>query len=203
MDEVHSQPHRTAATRDRPQAEAAIRDAATRCFAEFGYEGATIRRIAQMAEVNPSLVIQYFGSKAELFETVVSIQDAIMEAFDGSADLGRNVAEVFIPMYEGTRPWGRAALGLYRSAPTQAAAAELLRAAISEKSIRTFAAGLDDEDAEMRSGAISAIIQGVIYGRHLVGIAPLTTPDLDHLIYYCSAAISGILDADPYRASEA
>jgi AcrR family transcriptional regulator len=194
---------RTAATRDRPRTEQAIRDAAESLFAELGYERATIRRIAERASVNPSLVIQYFGSKAKLFETVVSIQQPVLAAFEAGDELGRSVAEIFIPLYDSSRPWVQAALGLFRSAPTQPEAAELLRTSISEKSIRTFAAELDSEDPQTRSAVICALIIGVIYGRHLLGIDPLDTDDLPRLVHYCSAAISGVLDAEPYRSSEA
>ncbi|WP_279583306.1 helix-turn-helix domain-containing protein [Fodinicola feengrottensis] len=36
-------------------------------FAERGYERTTIRAVATAAQVDPALVMQYFGSKEELF----------------------------------------------------------------------------------------------------------------------------------------
>lgn len=47
-------------------ARARIREAALRHFAEEGYQGATIRGIAQTAGVSPGLLRHHFGSKEEL-----------------------------------------------------------------------------------------------------------------------------------------
>ena len=42
-------------------------DAARSLFAQLGYQRATIRSIAQEADVDPGLVMHYFGSKQQLF----------------------------------------------------------------------------------------------------------------------------------------
>lgn len=47
-----------------------ILDAAERLFAERGYEGASLRRVTDEAEVNLALVNYHFGSKEELFREV-------------------------------------------------------------------------------------------------------------------------------------
>ncbi|HEX3616914.1 MAG TPA: TetR/AcrR family transcriptional regulator, partial [Solirubrobacteraceae bacterium] len=44
---------------------------ARRAFPANGYEGTSLRGIARDAGVDPSLIVQYFGSKAALFVTVV------------------------------------------------------------------------------------------------------------------------------------
>jgi AcrR family transcriptional regulator len=45
----------------------AILDAARRCFAEFGYEGATVRRLEEATGLSRGAIFNYFGSKEELF----------------------------------------------------------------------------------------------------------------------------------------
>lgn len=55
----------SAATRRR------ITDAATREFAEHGYAGARINRIATDASANKQLIYRYFGGKQELYEAVL------------------------------------------------------------------------------------------------------------------------------------
>src|SRR4029079_13461885 len=47
-----------------------ITTAARTLFAVRGYERTTVRDIAAVATINPSLVIRYFGSKAALFAAV-------------------------------------------------------------------------------------------------------------------------------------
>ena len=65
---------------DRPRqdltARARIRDAALEQFAEHGFEGATIRGIAEAAGVSPGLVQHHFGSKAGLRR---ACDDAVLE----------------------------------------------------------------------------------------------------------------------------
>jgi AcrR family transcriptional regulator len=49
------------------QTKAAILAAARERFAESGYEAATIRAIAADANIDPSMVMRYFGNKDQLF----------------------------------------------------------------------------------------------------------------------------------------
>jgi AcrR family transcriptional regulator len=57
-------------------ARARIRDAALEQFAEHGFDGATIRGIAEAAGVSPGLVQHHFGSKEALRQ---ACDDAVME----------------------------------------------------------------------------------------------------------------------------
>jgi TetR/AcrR family transcriptional regulator, regulator of cefoperazone and chloramphenicol sensitivity len=67
-------------TSDRPQqdltARARIRDAALDQFAKHGFEGATVRGIAETAGVSPGLVQHHFGSKEGLRR---ACDDAVLE----------------------------------------------------------------------------------------------------------------------------
>jgi len=58
-------PHLDAGTR------AKLLDAAGTVFAEFGYQGATVREICARAGVNIALVNYYFGDKLELYSEVL------------------------------------------------------------------------------------------------------------------------------------
>ncbi len=60
-------PLRSQPARDR------ILEAARHIFAAEGYERATVRAIAAAAEINPSMVIRYYGSKEELFAAVATL----------------------------------------------------------------------------------------------------------------------------------
>jgi AcrR family transcriptional regulator len=53
-----------------------ILDAARAEFGERGLKAATIRRIAQRANVDPSLVMQHYGSKAALFAVAIQLEDS-------------------------------------------------------------------------------------------------------------------------------
>jgi AcrR family transcriptional regulator len=45
----------------------AILGAARRCFAEFGYEGATVRRLEEATGLSRGAIFNYYGTKEELF----------------------------------------------------------------------------------------------------------------------------------------
>ena len=70
MSEPRSRAAKRAATAQR------VLDAARTEFGERGLEATTIRRIAQRANVDPSLVMQHYGSKAALFAVAIQLGDA-------------------------------------------------------------------------------------------------------------------------------
>jgi AcrR family transcriptional regulator len=59
--DLQTKPLRSQPTRDR------ILKAATRIFGREGYDHATIRAIAAEADINPAMVMRYYGSKEALF----------------------------------------------------------------------------------------------------------------------------------------
>jgi AcrR family transcriptional regulator len=56
-----------------------IMDVATDLFAEKGFEGTSIRDLAQKADVNIAMVNYYFGSKDKLFEALVERKASFMK----------------------------------------------------------------------------------------------------------------------------
>ena len=72
-----------------------ILEVARRLFAERGYDGASVRRIAESAGVDPAMINHHFGSKEQLFLDALAVPidpgvhiQAIME---GPARIYRNV----------------------------------------------------------------------------------------------------------------
>jgi len=61
---------------------ARILDAALRVFSQSGYSGASMDAIAETAEVSKPTLYMYFGSKEQLFESMMlARRDAMLEAF--------------------------------------------------------------------------------------------------------------------------
>lgn len=58
--------------RSRDEVAGRLREAARELFAERGYAGAATKEIARRAEASETLLFRYFGSKAALFDEVVS-----------------------------------------------------------------------------------------------------------------------------------
>ena len=71
-------------------AEARIRRSALRLFAERGYEGTTVRAIAEDASVSPGLILHHYGSKEGLRDAVndevvrglLEIADEVLDSND-------------------------------------------------------------------------------------------------------------------------
>ncbi len=57
-------------TNERPSSEEAILDAAERVFSAFGYEGASMRKIAESADVTQALLHYHFETKERLYAAV-------------------------------------------------------------------------------------------------------------------------------------
>lgn len=189
------------ARRDRPATERAILDAARACFAELGYSKATIRRIAGRAGVDPSLVIQYFGSKAGLFSSVMDVQQPLAQVLAHQDHLGRHIADVFLRTYESDADWVQSALGAYRSAPTEPAAAQAIRDSISRIATVAIAERIDAPDSELRISVIGSMLVGLLYGRHLIDLSVVRDADIDAIVHYVSYAFEAVLDADTFERS--
>jgi AcrR family transcriptional regulator len=76
----------TTQTRDREATSRRILAAASRLFAEHGYDQVTVRMIASAAEANAALINRYFGSKARLFAEVLVAASALESVIEGDLD---------------------------------------------------------------------------------------------------------------------
>ena len=68
---------RRTSTRSPEETKARILDAAQIAFADKGYARAVVRDIAEIADVAPSLIIHYFGTKEALFEAEDTLRGSL------------------------------------------------------------------------------------------------------------------------------
>ncbi len=143
---------------------AAILAAARSRFAEEGYDAATVRGIAAEAGVDPALVLRYFGSKDELFATVLEECGSVHNLLEGPRDeFGVRAARMLL-----LDPVGDDKLGVLQI---------ILRSASSPKAspmIRRNTQGsfygpleewLGGDDAALRARTLGAIIMGAAMSR--------------------------------------
>lgn len=90
-----NKPLRSQPTRDN------ILEAARRLFGEEGYDRTTIRSIAAAAEIHPSMVMRYYGSKEALFAAAATF-DLELPDLSGvnKHDLGRTLVRHFLKRWE-------------------------------------------------------------------------------------------------------
>lgn len=151
----------------RRRTEERILSAARAIFAERGFQRATIRAVAAAAEVDPALVMQYFGSKQALFERAVSIPS--IPPLEGDLEpveelLGR------IGMKMGPLP--QATVAMMRSMLTHPDAAEEVRGKLDGQ-VAQLAGAIGPDDAALRAGLMVATMLGVTIAHQLLDLTAL------------------------------
>jgi AcrR family transcriptional regulator len=164
----------------------AIADAARRCFAELGYDRASIRAVAEQAGVDPALVMHFFGSKQRLFVSVMALpfepEDVLPALVTGHpSDAGARFAEWIVGVLEDPR--SRLIMtGMARSAASEPEVADLVRELVSARIVGALAGGLEDADAPLRASLVASQVIGLIMARYVIRIEPLASLAPDALV---------------------
>jgi AcrR family transcriptional regulator len=177
----------------------AILDAARTRFASDGFAATTIRRVAADAGVNPSLVMQFFTSKEELFAAVMSISPKslarISTVFDGPDEhLGERVVRAHLEVWEGAPEDSEPLMAMLRGAIGNEQAGSQLREFIQARLLDAMGAeGGNAPDAALRAGLASSMLVGIVVGRRLVGVPILAEADTETLVAMVAPAIQSVL----------
>ncbi|WP_424528797.1 TetR family transcriptional regulator [Sphaerisporangium viridialbum] len=147
------------------QTREAILLAATEAFTQKGFSATTIRGVARAAEVDPALVIHFFGTKDGLFEAAIRGHGMplrqISEVVGGDPDrLGERLARRYLSLWEdpATGAWLHAILHAVSASETASA---MLKEFMTEEVLRPIAKDLGMDNAETRA---------ILAGSHLIGI---------------------------------
>ena len=166
MGEGMSRPERRAATAAR------ILEAAQAEFGAHGLEGATVRGIARRAGVDPSLVLQHYGSKRGLFALAVRPAPDLTES-----EVPAHLAEVLDVRLRELPPATRA---LIRSMLTSPEAAAVMGGYLQER-VAHLAGTSGRDDAELRAAVLVSSILGLTIARHFIGLAALEDLDAERI----------------------
>lgn len=181
-----------------------IRLAAVELFARHGYRGTTVRAIAERAGVDPALVMYHYGSKENVFSTVIR---ETMRAEELLPELPRLLDEVADtdsaddPAADGTCPggpgsrllrgfltrWEDAAtrpslLVVFRSAMEHPEASQLFREVAGGELLLPLARRIPAPDPELRAALVASLLVGLVTGRYVVPIEPLAGMELDTVV---------------------
>ena len=154
------------------EAKQVIRDAARERFARDGYERTTIRGVAADADIDPAMVMRYFGSKEGLFADAVDLDLRLPDlSLVPRGEVGAALAGHFVDRWEA----GDGLLMiLLRTAATNAAAAERMRSIFSDQLAPAVARLLGDSpDAPVRAGLIASQILGLALCRYTLAFPPI------------------------------
>jgi AcrR family transcriptional regulator len=124
---------------------------------EFAAHGpaATVRSIAQRAQVDPARVLQYFASKDALFVAATAVSEG---------DAEQHLRDVLAAKLDEPPP---ETMALYRSMLTNATAAETVREFLNER-VANLAREDSRPDAELRAALTVSTFLGLTVARHFL-----------------------------------
>jgi AcrR family transcriptional regulator len=170
---------------------AALLAAARVRFARDGYEAANLRDIAADVGVNVALIARYFGSKEELFQTVIAFdRDRIAQAMQGPPE---HLAERLLNnvLVDPAGPDHDLFVTLLHSSSSPTAVEymrhllALLTADLAPKTTLP--------DADLRADLVAALLTGIVVLRRLVGQTPLSEAKTCTLLPYFEQILAVLL----------
>lgn len=181
--------------------------AARELFSENGYNGVTMRVIAQKANVDAALIHHFFISKEGVFAAAVEDSFRLTELLDevlrGSKDnVGERLVAGFLELWavdETREPM----LAIIRSAFSYEDAARLLRDVLGDQVIARLSQASDQKDARLRATLVGSQLIGIAILRYITKIEPLASADPKALAKFLGVTVNRYLyrDLDPPGAS--
>ncbi len=176
--------------RSSAETKAVILAAAKERFAQSGFERATIRAIAADANIDPSMVMRYFGNKDQLFAAAADFDLDFPDMSNLERDqLGAAMVNHFMNRWERDE----ALIVLLRSSTTNADAAQRMQA--------IFAAQLLPEMAKVNAadpGRCAALIATQMLGlalcRYVLKLPPIVAMSRDEVVGWLGPTVQRYLE---------
>jgi AcrR family transcriptional regulator len=160
------------------QTKAVILAAARERFAESGYEATTIRGIAAAANIDPSMVMRYYGNKELLFAAAAEFDLRFPDLSGVAPDrLGAALVSHFLARWEDDE----ALVVLLRSSTTNAEAAQRMTDIFAAQLLPAIAEFVPD-DVPRRAGLIATQVLGMALCRFVLRLPPVVALTRDELI---------------------
>lgn len=183
-----------------------VLDAARARFASDGFVATTIRLVAADAQVDVSQVMQFFGSKDELFAAVMAVPASALQRFNALYEgpdqhLGERVVRAFLTAWEGRPEESEPLMATLRGAMVNDQAREQLRDFIQAR----LQAGTSERlgsDAALRAGLATSLLMGMVICRRVIGVPVLVAAKTEQLITLIAPAIQQLLAPQPARSAE-
>lgn len=182
-----SRPRNAAATR------AAILDAANARFLAESYDQVGMRDIARDVGVDPALISRYFGSKEDLFGSVLEDCGNGGDLMDGDrATFGDRIAHdvIYGPRKEFKLRW---LLIMLRSVSSPKAT-EVIQRQSNAKFYQPFTDWVGGEDAEIKARLTAGLIMGLTVSRDISGGFNLTPEQCERLHKRLAATLQDFID---------
>lgn len=172
----------------------AILDAARERFARESYDDVGLRDIAGHVGVDAALVSRYFGSKEELFETVIDSCGKGGELMSGDrATFGQRVARdvIFEPKSE-TKLMG---LMIMLRSISSTKAMEVVQRNANTRFHGPFADWVGGPDGAVRARLAAGFIMGMAISRDITGGYSLTPEECEQMVERMAAILQALIDS--------
>lgn len=149
-------------------------------FAERGYDGATVRVIAERAGVDAAMVNHWFGGKDSLFISALDLPmdptTILAEVVPGDPDhLGERIIARFLELWDGAG--GSPLSALLQSVAAHDAAARLLREFVERVLVARVVSTVAPDRPALRAGLCGSQILGLAVVRYVLKVEPLASAD--------------------------
>jgi len=162
-----------------------ILEAARLKFAENGFEGTTMRTIAQAANVDSALIHHFFLSKEGLFMAAVqdafTVPDLVTVVTGGGEDgAGERLVRAFLTHWEDPdiRPRVESVI---RSVRSFDGATAVIREFLDAEVLQPVTAALGHGRGDLRASLVGTQLLGVIYLRFVLRMEPIASMDVEQL----------------------
>ena len=178
----------------------AVLAAAKLRFAAEGYEKTTLRGIASDANVDASMVLYLFGSKADLFrESLRLILDpaVLVGALEGSeGEVGERMVRVYLKMWEA--PDTAASMRVMLQSATSNSDAHVAFRTFMQDYVLAAVSGVlgGGEQARLRAMLAASSLGGTAMLRYVMEVPPLATLDGEDIVRLLAPTVTRYLTAD-------
>jgi AcrR family transcriptional regulator len=166
---------------------------AAELFAEHGYEATTVREIGRRADLDPTLIARYFGSKAALYLESLRRGGPSTDSPLDLTDPARVTELLERVRRNGLTPTFYAAIRPHDDAELQAAATDMLAHRVVDPAVaRAKASGR--EDAQLRAELMTAALAGIVVSRTAGALPKLSdapSNDVARLVTELVRALTG------------
>jgi AcrR family transcriptional regulator len=177
-----------------------ILKAAREAFATVGYERATVRKVAEMANIHPSMVMRYFDSKERLF-AVSSGFDLHLPDFAGvpRARIGEALVGAFLDRWEirgeaGDMP------ALLRLSVTHPDGRQKAIEVFTQQVSPALRAVIRSSHPEVCTALIATQLVGMAFLRYVIQLPSVARLSREELISYLGETVQRYVDLDPIPA---
>jgi AcrR family transcriptional regulator len=174
-----------------------ILEVARRRFFAEGYEGVSLRSIADEAGVDVALIGYHFGSKKGLFGAAVALTanpaELLARELKGPLNsLPERVVRTVMAAWEHPDSGAslRAVIAAVLRDPDMA---RLFREVLEREMIVPLADRIGGADANRRAAMAASQIAGMIMGRYILGFEPLASMPVDEVVERMTAALRATL----------